>query len=251
MIPCKKCGKVFDSQFGYKRHIETKNDCTASKSLLNEVDKWKTHECGRCGKKYSTVSNLNQHIKNTTTSCYLKYAYYSCIRLFKPGREILDHITKNVFLKLLTYSSFTNFIVGIVKFTYFNSLIPENCNWCIVYTKNVKAGLEFDENTMRFERTSTDNLINNRIFNIINTLTPLIKKLFNKEQKSKFLTKNQLLNLTKCHEYIGQNNLSNDDDDIINVVRDFAYIHRSIPMNVWSKQGFTGNHISINFSASS
>jgi len=62
---CDKCNKIFKHKNDYRRHKNKKRPCIKQNHKINH----KNHkndslfECNLCTKMYSTISNLNRHMK--------------------------------------------------------------------------------------------------------------------------------------------------------------------------------------------
>jgi hypothetical protein len=98
---CKRCGKEFKKKFNWEVHKKRKYQCKIKEELYtNDIDKTK---CNYCGKKYSTVFNLNKHTKLCKVKCKIrknkndetrkkeKKAFMEeCVILRKKNKEIND-----------------------------------------------------------------------------------------------------------------------------------------------------------------
>lgn len=279
MIECGKCGKLFNYQVHLNAHLEISTHCKSISTEINEIKSLEDNKCDKCGKTYSNVSNLRKHQKNINGKCNIK-AVAKLIEdklitnkpiqkdvkivnniknvhkhkhvqnnfiMVKSGNENIDHITRDVFLSLLSCKSFPDMSLKLLDTLYFNIKVPQNCNWCLAYPKNEDAGIELDEESEKFERTNTLDIINKKFLNMFNLCFNLIDQIYQENKDNQFLTHLQYKNLLKCYDYIEQESILEEDEHIYNIIREFAYKNRSIPMNEWKKQGFSGNHLSLKF----
>ena len=267
MLKCDLCNKCFDSKSKFHSHKENQSKC----GVILPIDRTE-FGCERCGKLFMCKRNLIEHMENKDGKCYKRHIQqeYVMQRLqdlenkidsikpvinnfningtfFKPGTESISHITKNDILKLLSYKSFVYMCTDIIKLLYFSRKNPRNSNWTIAYPKDEKAGVSFNYDTERFERVSTEDLINDKFGNAFDLIQPLIEEILKEDERDSTLTHQQRMNINKFYHFFGSYEISKDGVDIYQSIHNMAYDYRSIPMNQWKDQGFSGNHMSIKF----
>jgi hypothetical protein len=189
LLVCKDCNKTFETKYHYSRHVANKSMCQ-TKIFVNEHDPKDKLQCKYCLKKYKNQYSFDRHLTNVNGACFqkqmleqntyrqtkleqhLKAIEYKIdtiktplkainapiqminqtnqILFVKPGKEKIDHITKDIILQLLDTHSFTTFCTDLMRLVYFNKNVPQNSNWCIAYPKNGKAGVVFNYDTNQF-----------------------------------------------------------------------------------------------------
>ena len=274
MIICEKCGKAFGYQKNLEEHQFASSNCQLTTIDASKFKMPTSYSCHLCGKTYTTIGNLNRHIskcsvytkpykqKNTKSisiggnltikninnnNITQNIQNIQNIIMARPGKENIDHITKDIFLALLSCKSFPEMSLKLLETFYFNVKVPQNCNWCLVYPKNKEGGVELDEESKKFERTNTEELINKRFLNMINLCFPLIDEIYQQNKATPFLTNRQFLNLLKCYGYVEQEKIQVEDTQIYESIKNYAYKNRKIAMNEWKKQGYKGNHLCLKF----
>ena len=134
-----------------------------------------------------------------------------------------------------------------MRLLYFNKEVPENRNWTIVYPKNKNAGVEFNHETLRFERKQTYNIIDDKFSNMISLLFDLVQEISKDDIENNNLSKRQKINVNKYCMHFGQLDISKTSKDVYNSIHELAYNSRKDQMEVWKDNGHTGNHLSLKF----
>jgi hypothetical protein len=268
MLKCELCNKCFDNKSKYQSHKDNQSRCGVI------VPEYRfDFVCDKCGKTFACKRNLTEHLENKNGKCFKRHLQqqqvfkrlqeleqrmdnikpiinnnFNINNLFvRHGRETITHITKEDILKLLSYKSFVYMATDIIKLLYFSRKNPRNANWTIAYPKDEKAGVTFNYDTELFERVPTEILINDKFGNAFDLLQPLIEEILKEDEENNILTQQQRINISKFYHFFGSYEISKDNKDIYDSIHNMAYNFRSIPMNQWKEQGFSGNHMSIKF----
>ena len=274
MYECKKCGKTFVRKDQYDEHMNIASNCV--KPIL--VYK---HVCYRCNASYTSLGNLNKHLngnsicrsmfmvqnklddlmnKNTCNNVNLNITknkqniqqnIQNIQNILQPifvkhGKENLKHITKEIVLALLNMDSFTWICTNLVESAYFNKMVPENNNWCLVYPNNENAAVVFDHDKNKFKRESTKETINEKFRNMMELLIPVLTEVVDEDEIGS-LNRKQKRNLFRLQHFSNVDELSDESSEIYNSIHKMAFKQREIPMETWRKNGYKGNHLSIKF----
>ena len=277
LLECEKCGKCFQYKSDYYKHFMMQSNCGR-----DDKDKFNTkiHKCDICGKEFSFQSNLVRHKKenckkvptnldkngviqtvgnneNIKQVNYIKNNIQSItnninnvqpnIQFVRHGKETIDHITKEVLLKLLNQPSFTWLCTEFMRVLYFNVQVPQNNNWCIAYPKNEEAAVTFNYEDGEFERKSTIQIIDDKFSNMMDLLYPILSEIHDEDEKLNNLNVYQKKNIKKYFGLYGVTEISTESTEIYKSVHKLAFKEKAIPMASWRKQGFKGNHLSLKF----
>ena len=131
--------------------------------------------------------------------------------------------------------------------TDFNKEVPENRNWTIVYPKNQNAGVEYNHETLRFERKKTYNIIDDKFSNMVNLLFDLVQEISRDDIENNNLSKRQKININKYCMHYGQLDISKTSEAVYDSIHSFAYNSRKDQMKEWGESGHKGNHLSLKF----
>ena len=266
VFQCKKCLKYFKHK-DKDKHFEHEKNCTGNSNLeiecYSEVRSNANFECSICKTFFTQKVSLNRHIArfhchdtvinnkiksktiNNVTNNNIINIPSNFIR--EHGKERIDHITKEMMLKLLKSANFNIFSDKLVKELYFNIKVPENNNWCIIYPHNGDAALSFNNDTKLFERKSTRSMINEKFENMLNLFQPLIEEIYKEDEIHNNLTPQQRYIAKLYYGYFGVSDICEEDNEIYEEIHKMAYQYKSIPTQNWKEHGFSGNHLSIKF----
>jgi hypothetical protein len=274
MYECKKCGKCFDHESRLLKHYDMSSECTLNLKVQEKYTK-NLPKCDICKKFFSTVGNFKRHQENNG-KCGIVLAVKEEVKgvkeevknalkniqsgpvtniqniineimLSRPGKERINHITKDVMLELLKCPSFKLISENLIKAMYFNRKVPENSNWTIAYPLNDRAALIYNYDTGQFVRKNTKEIINEKFQNMIDLLQPLIEEIYKEDEEKDHLSNIQKRNLKLYYGYFGVDNIYEEAPDIYEGIHRLAYEYRAISMAYWKQLGYTGNHLSIKF----
>ena len=236
---CPTCNLVFNSKFNLERHQNFNVFCQIMKSNMIINNQQINQISQQINQQINQINQINQYI-TTPTPIPVPVTFV------KHGFETIDHITKDLMLQLLN-KRFDIMCSDLVKELYFNKKVPENNNWTIAYPKDKKAGLAFNDDTYKFERTSTEDLIDDKFSNMITLLQPLIEEILKEDEATHCLNNRQRYNVSMFYHHFGMMQISKEDTELYKVIHELAYRYKSIPMANWKEQGLSGNHLSIKF----
>ena len=267
MYECSKCGKCFENVSKLQRHMEISSLCKLA-ALPQKQKNEQSLRCHICKKTFSKLSNFKRHQENNG-KCGIVLAVkeemkellkniggttinnissiVNEIMLSRPGKEKIDHITKDIMLQLLNHPSFKIISLNLVKLMYLNREVPENSNWTIAYPANDKAAVVYNYDTQDFVRRSTVEIINEKFQNMIDLLQPLIEEIYKEDEERDYLSFTQKRNLALYYGHFGVDNLNEESPDIYDAIHELIYEYRSIPMAHWKALGYSGKHLSIKF----
>jgi Zinc finger, C2H2 type len=238
-IICEYCKKEFKKESKLKIHLQ---------NIKGECFKLRT-ECGAVVNNYitnnQTYNNINYNI-GAINNVNIQPVIEKVI-LAKPGEETISHITKDVMLKILDIESFPEMCTELMRLLYFNKEVPENRNWTIVYPKNKNAGIEFNHETLRFERKKTYNIIDDKFSNMVSLLFDLVQEISRDDIENNHLTKRQKINVNKYCMHYGQLDISKTSKNVYDSIHSLAFNSRIDQMKEWGYNGHTGNHLSLKF----
>ena len=148
ILKCEYCSKIFVKKYSLDRHLESnRGECYKIRNKFIQNNKMYKKEYNNC-----IINNVeNQTVIQNITNVNIQPVVNNII-LAKHGEETISHITKDVMLEILNIESFPKMCTELMRLLYFNKEVPENRNWTIVYPKNKNAGVEFNHETLRFEK---------------------------------------------------------------------------------------------------
>jgi Zinc finger, C2H2 type len=252
-LKCDFCNKVFDRQFNLDRHLSSKRgDCykirkEKEKSLIINNNNQTINQTINNNQTY--INNNIQNIQNIQNIIQLQPVIKEKVILAKHGEETISHITKEVMLEILSIESFPKMCTELMRLLYFNKEVPENRNWTIVYPKNQNAGIEFNHETLRFERKKTYNIIDDKFSNMVNLLFDLVQEISRDDIENDHLSKRQKINVNKYCMHFGQLDISKTSKEVYKSIHEFAYNSRIEQMKEWGESGHKGNHLSLKFNS--
>ena len=286
MFLCSVCNKSFSTKQRFKSHLFKKNG-TCSKqsnepmkllSIEHKPSSLKTKQpvklsdfqvktidndfkCKFCEKTFDRQFFLDRHLNSINTACYtirttvqkkpeinvINKNILTQILIARHGKERIDHITKEVMLSILNQPSFIKMFTDIACIMYFNKIVPENSNWCLVYPHNQKAGVAYNHDTAQFERKSTVDIIDEKFENMLNLLQPLIEEIYREDELYNILNYQQKKNIRHYYGAYGIMQISKDCPEIYEAIHNLSYNSRSIPMTSWKEQGLNGKYLSLKF----
>lgn len=277
MFECKKCGKCFEYDSDYTKHLTISTNC----NLYLSIDS-SNNECHLCHKIFVNKSSLTRHLKTVGNKCQQLIDFQTAKDQFKkeikneileelkkskmlsitnnvinssvsnnflfakPGDECMKHITKEVILELLN-KKFEHICVALMQDAYFNRGVPKNHNWCLAYPNNDKAAVVFNYDKNEFVRESTEETINRKFTNLLELLTPVLLEIIEEEDQTGFLNKTQRANLIRLQYFSNVEKLSEEAKALHSDIRKVAHENRKIPMKTWDESGLKGNHLSLKF----
>jgi Zinc finger, C2H2 type len=258
---CKYCNKMYERPDGLQRHISsTRNNCYKQRIHVDpnkEKEKEEIHNKSiqkiinknyykTINNNYNT-QNITNNVQNIQQNIIQLHPIIEKVVLAKHGEETISHITKEVMLEILNIESFPKMCTELMRLLYFNKEVPENRNWTIVYPKNKNAGVEFNNETLRFERKKTYDIIDDKFSNMITLLFDLVQEISKDDIENNNLNKRQKININKYGMHFGQLDISKTSKEVYNSIHSFAYNSRIDQMKEWGDSGHQGNHLSLKF----
>jgi Zinc finger, C2H2 type len=260
IVQCEYCNKLFDKNFRLKRHLlNSKGDCY---KIRNESLYKKQQILNKCIFNMDTTNNKTINIQNQinniqtnniqttnniTNILNIQPVIKQQIILAKHGEETISHITKDVMLEILNIESFPKMCTELMRLLYFNQKVPENRNWTIVYPRNQNAGVEYNHETLRFERKKTYNIIDDKFSNMVNLLFDLVQEISKDDIENNNLSKRQKINVNKYCMHFGQLDISKTSKEVYKSIHSLAYNSRIEQMKEWGENGHKGSHLSLKF----
>lgn len=275
-VVCPNCFKIFRSSVKLKKHLENQCKIDLDQELncltLQTLEK-NNIICKHCGLSFERDGHLKKHLQSMTTKCFImqlasqqktinitnidnkqitnnidkQINITPSIGFVKTGSENIDHITKDVLLRILNINHFPRVCVEFMKELYFNKKVPENHNWFIAYPNHEKAGVVYNYEIEEFVRTSTEDIINEKFDNMMHLLQPLIEEIYKEDEQTNNLNNVQRLNLQRFYGIFGAYHLAKESEEIYNAIHQLAFDFQKIPKTSWKEQGLDGNHLSIKF----
>jgi Zinc finger, C2H2 type len=246
IIKCEYCDKIFPKQYRLERHLKSnKGKCYNERNKKNKNSM--SHNINY--KKQINYNNCNI-INNHTTinnNVNVQNIIKPQIIIAKHGEETISHITKDVMLELLNIESFPKMCTELMRLLYFNKEVPENRNWTIVYPKNKNAGVEYNHETLRFERKKTYDIIDDKFSNMLSLLFDLVQEISNEDLLNNNLSKRQKININKYGMHFGQLEISKTSKEVYESIHSLAFNSRKEQMKEWGESGHKGNHLSLKF----
>lgn len=229
---CKVCKYLFEKK-GYNRHIKTKKH-KAKEELLLLRNQLKIEQKNKIleTKNIDTptpniINNITNNIQNN--QIFLVQNNFSLL-----GKEKVNHITKEKFLKILNQPDINEVISDLLRLVYFNKDVPQNNRWCVLYDKDEYGALQYNNKTNKIERWLTSEVVNKNFEVMINSLQPVMDDIDTSELNS---LQKKNLNILYCH--YGKKNISEYEPNNFKKLMMFAYNNKDIPMKLWSKKGLT------------
>lgn len=241
---CDMCSKTFSSFSNLNYHIKSQH---YSVKLIDNRDDPMKNICKNAIN--NIINNINKSINTTNNSIIQNITNNNDIKIqpllfVKHGDERIDHITKELLLKILSYENAQKMFVDLMTVLYFTREVPENNNWILAYPCNDKAGVVYNDDTNKFERTSTEQIINSKFSNMIDKIVPLIDEIYADKDS---LTRRQYINILHFYDKECIYDLSNHYPDLYELIHKLAYEQRTVPMSTWKEQGLDAKHLSLKF----
>ena len=251
MYNCKKCTRCFEKKHQLLNH-EKKNKCITT-FIENKLTNIKLivqkppFECDVCKVGFATKGNVKRHKKAFGFCCedFVFKSENGQTVFVKCGNETTKQFNREVLLELLNTKSFISMCTDMAKLLYFNRDSPENCNWCIAYSKSDKAAIVYNFDQNQFERKRTFEVINNRFSNMMYLIQPLIEQIYSEDQINDILNVNQKINIMRFYSLYGVYNLFEESEILYGSIHDMAFNNKIIPMFYWKRYGLNANHLSI------
>jgi uncharacterized C2H2 Zn-finger protein len=248
---CPFCSLKFDNSRNMKRHLENPQlkcfHMSQNEANFERIENMLNPTIINNGTINSKIVNNKQTINNQQTINNIAVQPITNIIFAKHGEETISHITKEVMLGVLNIKSFTGMCTELMRLLYFNSEVPENQNWAIVYPKNKNAGVELNPATNRFERKSTYDVINDKFSNMVSLLFPLVMEISEDDKTLHNLNELQKRNIDLYGMHYGMMEISKESEEVYESIHNLAYNSRKTQMEVWKEQGHKGNHLSLKF----
>ena len=266
---------MFDTKNDLERHMRKKKPCKPSEISISVGE----FPCKYCKREFTREDNLKRHMDNPKLGCFhlhnqenLKSIIETTIdtkldtklgtklksitkntvnqtvnqiNIAKPGKEQIDHITREVLLELLNTYTFSDLCQELMKLTYFNKEVPNNSNWCIAYPINEQGALAFNHETQQFNRELTVEVIDDKFYNMMNLLNTIVSSIYDDPSIEK--TEKQRKNCMRFFHFLGEDEISKKSAEIYEKIRKMAYNYKSIPMKSWNDKGLNANYLSIKF----
>ena len=261
--------KCFDEKYDLERHNKNQTSCSNNVLVLDKYQ----YKCDWCKRTFTNKGGLIKHQSSIKSLCFNSQKQFELLKthetpaeyinrimqpiqinnqtinnvnILKPGKENISHITRYVLLEILN-KSFTNVCKDLMQLIYFNSDVPENCNWCIIYPKNEQGGMAFNHNTKIFERKSTQEIIDEKFSNMIDLVFPLMSDIYNDKELNEKLSINQKKNIQRYFHHYGVSNISNESSEIYKAMFEIAYKNKTTSMKSWKDQGLNAKYLSLKF----
>lgn len=177
--------------------------------------------------KFYTVTN-NCIINNNNVDVIEADSYLN-LGLRKKGLEKLEHISKDLLMKILDHPEFSDSLKNLVYAVYFNPNATENMTWCVNDKTTVSGALEYDRTMKCIVSKPTEEVINSNVQNIIYSISPML----NEVQESRTFNSRQAVNCNRLFDLTG-NQL---DLKYLKVLKELAYANRQFPIVMWNHLG--------------
>jgi hypothetical protein len=174
---------------------------------------------------YSTQNQIliNDSVDNN------KNNYFS-LSLNPEGHEQLNHITKDLMMKILDHNRFNDSMKNLIAAVFFHPLAPRNMTWCVNDSTAQFGALEYNRETNSLIRKKTTNVINKNVQNIMFRIVDLLEEL----RMSKTFNEDQIRNCNKMFNMIG-NEL---EQNCVSEIKETAFKNRGLTKAIW-------NHLDI------
>ena len=209
-----------------EQSIETLVDSKLEKlgdEIINKIDE----NNGRS----NFFSAQNQYIitNNTNNKMDLnidqRHGNFFDLHLNESGKERLDHIDKNLMMKILNAKTFPKSMGKLIASIYFHPKAPENYKWCVTDITAATGALQYSSETGTLYLSNTNETISKNVKNVMFGVTDVLTEL----SRSKSFNDNQAINYSKIVNLMG-NELS---DSCIHEIKETAYQHRHFPRTAW------------------
>lgn len=191
-----------------------------SDQIINKIDETN----GRS----NFFSAQNQYIINNNKvdlNIEQRHGNFFDLHLNQEGKERLDHIDKNLMMKILNAKTFPKSMGKLVASIYFHPKAPENYRWCVTDITAASGALQYSPETGTLYRTDTTETITKNVKNVMFGVTDVLIEL----GRTKSFNDNQAVNYNKIINLVG-NELS---DSCIHEIKETAYQHRHFPRTAW------------------
>lgn len=248
---CKYCSKKFKASELQSHLNDNNNVChykqkeTLAISLIDaKLDKLMPVLLNTNDK--SVIINNNSKIINNNSKIVNKNGKeLKKIEFRKPGKERVDHITKEMILQIFQ-KKFSSVCVDLMTLIYFNPDVPENSMWSIAYPKNEEAAIVLNQDTDEFERKLTEDIVEDKFENMIELLFPLVRSIQDDVVLYPTLSDMQKGNLVRFLSHL-KYRIATDSPFIYKIIHKLCYEQRRIPMKLWGECGYSGRHLSLKF----
>ena len=267
MLYCQKCRKLFYQKRELNQHLCSNNPIDL---LFSKTPNKKVFNCKDCNKKYKTTSGFENHKcrqKKIIEENILLKQQVELLKSFSsnitnnitnvnninninninnnnnlivvqnfalPGKERVDHITKEMFLKILNQTDINDVLTDLLQLIYFNKDIPGNNRWCVMYQKEEFGALQYNVKTKKIERWVTEEVINKNFEMMVNSIQPMMDSIDESE-----LNTLQQKNLSILYCHYGRKNISEYEPSNFKKMKMFAYNNRETPLKLWLQKGFS------------
>ena len=199
-------------------------------NLLDEFSDQIIHKIDETNGRNNFISAQNQYIINNNNNKIdltidQRHGNFFDLHLNQEGKERLDHIDKNLMLKILNAKTFPKSMGKLIASIYFHPKAPENYKWCVTDITATTGALQYSPETGTLYMSNTTETITKNVKNVMFGVTDVLTEL----SKTKSMNDNQAVNYNKIVNLIG-NELS---DSCINEIKETAYQHRHFPRTAW------------------
>ena len=236
LIVCDLCKRLFERK-GFKRHLETKKHKLKQQLLLLEKElKKKEKEKLKILEniKPNIINNITNNIQNNNQNNNQQNIYLVNNNFSLPGKEMVNHITKEMFLNILNQTDINDVLSDLLRLIYFNENVPQNNRWCVLYSKEEYGALQYNDKTKKIERWVTEEVVNKNFEMMVNSLQPMMDGI-NKSELNNLQKRN--LNILYCH--FGRKNISEYQPHNYKKIKMFAFNNKDTPMKLWTGKGLT------------
>lgn len=247
---CKYCNKFFN-MIELQKHLNDNNNVCHYKQKESQTVSSLETKLNQLmpillnpNDKGVTINN-NSKIINKSKVVNKTEKEYKKIEFRKPGKERVDHITKEMILQIFQ-KKFSSVCVDLMTLIYFNPEVPENSMWSIAYPKNDEAAIVLNTDTDEFERKLTEDIVEDKFENMIQLLFPLVRSIQDDVVLYPTLSDMQKGNLVRFLSHLGYR-IATDSPFIYKIMHKLCYEQRRIPMKLWGECGYSGSHLSLKF----
>ena len=236
LYKCDFCKKKYKSKKGYKnhkcKHFYKKIDKEKGNEELKDKDFEELMVQNELLKKIITAppSVVNNNITNIQNNNQHLYLVNNNFSLF--GEEKVNHITKEMFLKILNQTDINDVYSDLLRLIYFNKEVPQNNRWCVLYAKEEFGALQYNKKTDKIERWVTEEVVDRNFEMMINSIQPMMDGL----QESELNTvQKRNLNILYCH--YGRKRISQYEPHNFRKIKMLAFNNKDTPLKLWLKKG--------------
>jgi hypothetical protein len=169
---------------------------------------------------YSTQNQIviNDNANNDTNN-------YFSLSLHPEGKEQLNHISKDLMMKILDHNRFNDSMKNLIAAVFFHPLAPRNMTWCVNDNTAQFGALEYNHETNSLITKQTTNVINKNVQNIMFRIVDLLEEL----RMTQTFNEYQSRNCSKMFSMIG-NEL---EQNCVSEIKETAFKNRGLAKAIW------------------